>query len=280
MLCHRATSIFEPRSKRKKDMEFLALNEWVIIASVFFLASAVQSTLGFGFAMIAVTPCLLIINSVAAIQLIIIGNFVMALVAWPSLKGHAPKNVLFYLFIGSLVGIPAGAYIYHVVDITVIKVLVALVILLATGETAWRFSQNNKQADNQETEEQPICITQSRPAGYLAGFLSGALTSSLSTPGPATMLYLTRSHLSTTEIRASILIFYIFAYGCATFSQSAIVGISAETWKGSAILAPVIFLGVVVGHFLAKHINPVVFRWIVIVVLGVSGVYMLGTTLL
>ncbi len=52
------------------------------------------------------------------------------------------------------------------------------------------------------------------------------------------MLYLSRTALGKNEIRATILIFFIFSYAGALVSQAVLIGLESQTWLTAAVLTP------------------------------------------
>ena len=63
--------------------------DFALLLLVTFFAATVQSAIGFGFGLIAVPTFLIVLNSVAAIQLVIIITLIMSCVHWPKLRGFA-----------------------------------------------------------------------------------------------------------------------------------------------------------------------------------------------
>jgi len=236
---------------------------------VTFLAATVQSATGFGFGLIAVSAFLIVLNSVAAIQLVMIITLVMSCVHWPKLRGIAPGYLLKWLSIGCLLGFPLGILVYNQLDLDTIKVLVALLIILISAQNAWHLLRKAKT---------PSAHGQSpyrRSTVTGVGIASGLMASSMAMPGPAVMLYLSRSALSKDEIRATILTFFLFSYGGALLLQATLIGIESQTWITAAALTPSAIAGMIAGHLLSKKINQQVFKGLVLVILLLTGLFML-----
>jgi len=89
------------------------------------------------------------------------------------------------------------------------------------------------------------------------------------------MLYLNAQRLDKDQIRALMSGFFIFAYLGALIFQAVLVGISLETWKYSAWLLPFALIGTYVGHLASKRISQHFFHQLVLLILLLSGVFML-----
>jgi uncharacterized membrane protein YfcA len=89
------------------------------------------------------------------------------------------------------------------------------------------------------------------------------------------MLYLATTSLTKNQIRATIIIFFIFSYSGALLLQTFFIGVDLTTWITAAMLIPVALIGVVTGDHLANRINQQLFKALVLVVLLLTAVFML-----
>ncbi len=237
---------------------------WAILLFVTFLASAVQSATGFAFAMIVVPAYLLLLGSADAVQMTIILSVVMSLSHLPKLRSNIPMDIFKFLAIGALIGFPVGLYIYSRIDLTVLKAMVAIFVIMISAQNAWAMWQRKKPKK-----------TKAGKTLYLTGFVSGILGACLAMPGPLVMLYLSRTTLSKDEIRATMISFFVFAYIAILVLQMVVIGIAKETWVNSATMIPAALLGVLAGHQLSKKIDERLFREIILSILILTGVMML-----
>ena len=204
-------------------------------------------------------------NSVAAVQLVIIITLVITIPHWFILKNTAPKQLLIWLSIGCVIGFPLGIIAYQQLSLELIKAVVALLIILVSLQTIW---QTIRVKSKQDHSFHPGKITG-------VGMVSGLMASSLAMPGPAVMIYLSRTTLTKNEIRSIILSFFLFSYGGALLLQTTLVGISNQTWTTAAMLTPPALIGMVVGHLLSNKINPKIFKSLVLITLMLTGLFML-----
>ena len=242
--------------------------DWIYLAIITLLAATLQSATGFGFGLIAVPVFLLILDSREAIQIVMIVILCMSFLDWIKLRGQASADLLKCLCIGSLMGFPFGIYIYHQVDLPLLKMIIAAIILFFSLHNLVRLLRGMLHEDQQSHKH-------NRWTTIFTGYISGIMSTCLAMPGPAVMLYLVHQKLDKTRIRATILTFFIFSYAGAILLQSLVVGISASTWLTSLTLAPVGLLGVLGGHYLAGKINQRLFQLVVLSTLILTALIML-----
>ncbi|MCP4297865.1 MAG: sulfite exporter TauE/SafE family protein [Proteobacteria bacterium] len=245
--------------------------EWFLLVGVTFFASLIQTVTGFGFGLLATSVFLLVLNSSGAIHLVIIITLSMCLYIWPKIRVHISIPSLSWLCLGSIVGFPLGILAFKIMNLQTLKLVVAVLILLLTAETAWRFLRIKKGLVNTKKKD----LHGSRAITSVVGALSGAMSTCLAMPGPIVMIYLSRSSLSKDEIRATILTFFIFAYTGALLMQAYIVGIETEILEKAIILILPTIAGVHVGQQMAIRLNPDLFRILVLLLLTLTGCLML-----
>lgn len=246
--------------------------DWLILILITFFAASVQSTTGFGFGLIAVSAFLILLNSAAAIQLVIIITLATSCIHWFKLKQDVPANVLKWLSLGCLAGFPVGVIIYLELNLEILKLSIALLIIAISLQNAWLLLQQNFR---QQSKITPNKADLNNKVLMGVGIASGAMASSLAMPGPAVMLYLSRTSLSKNEIRSTILTFFIFSYGGALLLQASLIGINLETWKTAGLLIPAALAGVTAGHLISHKINPQTFKALILIILMLTGIFML-----
>ncbi len=243
--------------------------DWIYLALITLLAATVQSATGFGFGLIAVPVFLLVMDSSDAIQMAMIIILCMSIVDWLKLRGQSSFKLLLWLNIGMLFGFPFGLYIFQHVELHILKLIIALVIIIFSLNNLYRLfkkpqliEQHNIKIDNWKT--------------VIAGYISGLMTTSMSMPGPAVMLYLVNLGLDKTLIRATILTFFISTYAGALALQTVLVGVSGATWTSGLSLVPVALTGVFIGHAVSHRINQKLFKEIVLIILILTALLMLS----
>jgi uncharacterized membrane protein YfcA len=248
--------------------------DWAVLGLVTLMAAAVQGAIGFAFSLLTVAFFLLILQSTEAVQVTLILNLVIC----GSLCRHLWKGVPFRLWrlllLGALVGVPVGAFAFAYASLATIYVAVAVVILVFTVVLAL-------QKTPEVVAESTGTSTPYRPPSVVGvGFAAGVMTAAISMPGPVLVLYLTAVGVDKATFRAVSLTLFTVLYGGAILVQSFTLGIERPVWLIAAALLPLAWMGAALGHRLAGHINEVMFRRVVLILLAATGSYMLITTLL
>ncbi len=243
--------------------------DWLYLAAISLISATIQSATGFGFGLIAVPVFLLVLDSAQAIQMVMIIILVMSLIDWWKLKGQSSRYILKWLNVGLVIGFPFGLIIFHTVELPVLKSIVAVVIMLFSLFNLFRLLQGRQK------KEKPAAVEPPKWTVVTTGYLSGLMSTSLAMPGPAVMLLLIHNNLDKTLIRATILTFFIFAYGGSILLQSLLIGVSVQTWGVSLALAPFGVAGVFAGHYIADKINQKLFKILVLIILVMTASVML-----
>jgi uncharacterized protein len=235
---------------------------------VTFLASVVQSATGFGFALIAVPVYLIVLNSAAAVQVVILISIAMSLPLLFKLKHEMPKNFMKWIFLGCIAGFPIGIFMYLKMDLIAIKATVAIFIILISLQNAWQmFGAKSSIKLNPDTIAKPILS--------FVGIFSGIFGVAMAMPGPTLMLFLSKTNLKKNEIRAVMMAVFVFAYSGAAIMQMLFAGISQDTWMNSLMVLPAALIGVYYGHQLSKKINERLFKGLILIILILTGIFML-----
>ena len=103
--------------------------EILVLGITIFGASALQSSTGIGFGVIAGPLLLIVLNDGAAIQISVLLNLLIALLLAPSLRRKSDRRLLKSLLIGLAIGSPLGLLIYLQVDIALLKTFAGVVVL-------------------------------------------------------------------------------------------------------------------------------------------------------
>ena len=241
----------------------------VTLALVTLVGALLQSAFGFGFAILAAPIFLGVIDSRAGIQVLVILHVVSSVVVVPRVWQAAPRPLLHWLACGSLVGFPVGLLLFLQSDVQTLKLVVgvatvAFSLLLARRE--W-------------TQAAPPAAAAGGATGFrwlsaaAVGLVSGLLTAVLVMPGPVAMLYLRALGLEKQTSRAASLTFFAFCYVMATGLHVLFAGVSGESWRLAALLAPLVLLGTLIGNALAHRLSEERFRIAVLVLLIGSGLY-------
>jgi len=242
--------------------------DWVYLLIMTFIGATIQSATGFGFGLMAVPVFLLILDSTAAIQMVMVIILCMSILDGIKLRGQASIRLLIWLSMGMVLGFPFGIMLFQRLDLSMLKLMIALIILLFCVFSFYRLILNTH-SDIKTADESKNWKT------AIVGVISGVMTTSLGMPGPSVMMYLVQQPIDKTIIRATILTYFIFAYAGALVMQSLAVGISSNTWIDGFLLVPVALAGVMLGHAISPKINQHRFKQIILSMLVMMSFVML-----
>lgn len=247
------------------------LTSFAALALVSFLGATVQATTGFGFAILAVPFFLLIMGSLAAIQVTAVTNMALSVMLVPWLFRDAPIRLMLWLFLGNALGFPVGLALFRAADLTTMKLAVGGFITLFALFLSWR-EWSGGHNGNEAGEIVP------RPAAEVGvGFVSGVMGSALAMPGPAVMLYLAAIRPGRRVSRAATLTLFGFSYGAISILHTLWGGMTGATWVLALQLIPFVMAGAVAGHYATGYLSEHRFRLLVLAILIASGLYAVWT---
>jgi hypothetical protein len=156
-----------------------------------FAGAFVQSTTGFGFALLLSPAMFAVMDPVeAVIVMLVLGLALNVMVLFERGRPqHVDWRALAPLLLWALPGLAVGAVALTQLSREVLQVAVGIAVVAAAG---WQLRRRRRGA-----EPHPA------PAG-LAGFASGALTTSISVSGPPLVLWLEARGVGPEEFRASL----------------------------------------------------------------------------
>jgi uncharacterized membrane protein YfcA len=236
-------------------------HELLLLCIAVFGASALQAATGIGFGVVAGGILLAVLNDTSAIQVSVVLNLLIAGVLAPALRKKADRKLLQHLVIGLLIGSPPGLMVYLYLDVVPLKIFAGLVVLF----TLLMVLRGDRNA------ARPTKPGSDKTEQVLIGVVSGMMGSSLAMPGPVPAAWMSVRGFDKNTIRATILMMFVIAYAVALLLQITIAGITAETARQCAILAPATLVGTGAGNVLSTRVSQKTFRVILIVILAATA---------
>ena len=270
---------------RERAIGALGLMDWAQLGLVTLLAAAVQGAVGFAFTLLAVSFFLLILQSAEAVQVLLVLNMVICGSLCLHLWKDVPLALWRLLMAGAVVGVPVGVAAFAYANLTAIYLAVAVVILVFTVALAWQKAPMVATGSGDGSSDAADSLSAGGSAPYRSqsvfgvGTVAGVMTAALGMPGPVLVLYLTAIGIDKATFRAVSLTLFTALYVAALLLQSATVGIPGRVWITAAALVPLAWAGAALGHAWARHIDEILFRRFVLLLLAATGSYMLITTL-
>lgn len=228
---------------------------------IILFASTLQAGTGFGFSIMATPFLLMLFPPKEAIQINLILSLVISIGLLYKIRNDIDFSMVKRLVTGSLVGLPFGIIILLMVEMTTLKLGVSVIILLLTIFLLLKFR-----------------FKQTLLRDYVAGGLSGLLTTSIGMPGPPLLLYFSGTNMPKASLRGTTLAFYMIVYVSSLFLQIVFVGTTKEIWLSSSIALPFVVIGLIIGQFVFKKINEEMFRIITYIILLFTGIYLFINT--
>ena len=196
-----------------------------------FAGAFVQSTTGFGFALVLSPALFAVMDPVEAVMALLVLGFALSLLVLfeRGRPEHVDWRALVPMLLAALPGLAVGAVALTQLSKQVLQVAVGVAVMAAA---AWQLRRRRRGAD-----PHPV------PA-VLAGFTSGALTTSINVSGPPVVLWLESRGAPPEEFRASL---------AATFlvldvaGAALLLGAESSASIDAAKVAPLLVL-VVVGY--------------------------------
>jgi uncharacterized membrane protein YfcA len=225
-------------------------------------AGFVQGLSGFAFGLVAMTFWVWVITPQLAGPLVVFGSLVGQLLSLASLRRNIDGRRLFPFILGGCVGTPIGVWLLHLVDQTVFKLTVGLILvvycpLLLFLRNVPRISAGGRAADG--------------GVGVIGGVMGGlgGLT------GPAPTLWCALRGWSRDEQRAVFQTFSL-CMQALTLTIYATTGlITRDTLRLFAIVAPALIIPTLLGVRLYARFSEAGFRRLILVLLSLSGAVLL-----
>lgn len=171
-------------------------------------------------------------------------------------RQHAEWWRVWRLLIGGVIGLPIGVQLLSVIDVTVLRLVMGVVIIafavLLMFTAGWK-------------------VRHERTAHLTVGLSSGVLNGLIAMSGPPVVLFLTNQAVDKGRLRASMTLFF-FLQNLVTIPLFAAKGLlGMPELKLSAMLFPALAVGTLSGLYLHRHIAEGWFRRVLLWIMLVAG---------
>jgi uncharacterized membrane protein YfcA len=228
----------------------------LLIITIVFWATFVQTLSGFGFALLAMPLITITIGFGTAAPLIALAGLTLYTVNLVRYRQAINVREVLRLGTASVLGIPVGLWALANVDESIIKPLLGVVV---TAYAAYRLIHPSGLR---------MC---SRRWAYPTGFVAGCLGGAYNTPGPPVIVYGSLRQWPKEEFRAVLQTFF-FPNAVLTVSSHYVTQhLTTAVWTFYFYAAPALLLGVLVGSRVDSRLNRDRFRAIVTVMILLLG---------
>ena len=221
-------------------------------------------TTGFGFALIAVPPLLLLYPPQTVVAVIFSASLVPSLLVIASAWRETDLRLVALLLPGALLGLLVGSQLLRLVDSALLK-LVAGLFVAVYALLMWRGYRPSGL-------DGPV-------AASLAGIVSGVLGSATGLSGPPIVILFTARRLVRDVFRGTISAYFIATglIGLAILLAGGTVGTQEVTL--TLLLTPPAALGVLLGNRLSQRLSAATFQKLTLLLLLATGVMGMTTAI-
>ena len=239
----------------------------LVLALTVFSSALLQAATGIGYGVIAGPVFLVALNGAEAIQISTMHNLLIAVVLFPFIRSNINKQLLLPIVAGSCLGIAAGFYLQVLLETNWLKIMAACMVFFVMTSLVLDISRSQRQLA-QPLRKAPRKLQDGATvkAGFV-GLMAGVMGGMLAMPGPLVATWLSLRGFGKNEIRATVLAFFIFSYGANFFLYLLLSGLDTNALRLTAGFAPLVLLGVVCGHIVAKYLTEILFRKIILLIL-------------
>ena len=230
-------------------------------SSVVLVASTVQGTVGFGFALIAVPLLSLLLPMKVVVPMIVCYSLVTNLMIVTTTINYVNLKRISVMIISGLIGIPIGVYGLKNLNPEILKGIIGIIIVI----TAIFMMKGYK-----------IHFKRENLSFGITGFISGVLNGCLSMSGPPVVLFLSNQGYDKNEFRANLTFYAIITNIMAimayilnkllTKDMVGILGINVITLLLGS------YLGITIsGKIKSNHFNKIIH--FLLVIIGIVTVF-------
>lgn len=231
--------------------------DYFFLAIIFFTAGLVQGLSGFGAALVGMPLLTLMLDVKTAVPLMALCGMVLLSIMSLQLKQSMDGKKIIPLLLGSVPGLPFGLYLLKNYDETLMKLILATVLVAYSTYSLLAGELRMKMGDR---------------GGYFFGFLSGVLGGALSTNGPPVIVYATLRGYTGDKFKATLTLFFL-VNGVFIVGAHALSGLTTlATLISFALCAPFIALGTLTGAALYERLDQNSFRKIVYILVFFMGI--------
>ena len=232
----------------------------ILLIAIVFLAALLQTTSGFGFALMAMPLVALVIGVKAAAPLVALVGFTLYAVNLVRYRRGFDRRVLLPLAAAAALGVPVGVWALGNLDEDIVKSVLGVLLILYALYSLWRPQAAPLRSD-----------LWAWPAGFLAGVLGGAFN----TPGPPVIVYGNLKQWPRDLFRSTLQALFLFSSSLVIVTHAVAGNLTRATWLSYLLLVPALLLGVWAGAWVDRHISNQHFRVLVLALIFVTGVLLL-----
>ncbi len=240
----------------------MPMADWGGMAATCFLASLLQATSGFGFALLAVPGLLLFAPPGESVQLVLIISATFMVSVLPALRDALNRPLLARLALGSLVGLPFGLVGFGCANGATVRAAIgAFVLVFALVIAVTRYGKRR------------LTVAMRPGRDLAAGAVAGAATAMAGISGPPVVIYMLLADAPARTMRATLIAFFALSYIATLAAHVVTIGVPLATWRVAAVLIPFAWLGGLLGRRLGDRLGAGTAVALAVSVLAAAGLY-------
>lgn len=238
----------------------LAGMEELLVGTVILLAALTQSLTGFGFGLVSMPILVGIVEVTVAAPLVALISIILNGVMWMYHRRTFDWSAVSKLLVSAIASIPLGILaLQHLPEALILTILG--IVLVGYGTYSW------------VNWQLPEVKSPNWAFGF--GFLSGLLAGAYNTGGPPVVIYANCRRWSPQAFRSNLPGFFWVHAILVTLGHGWQHNLTPTVWKLFFLALMPLGLGIIGGTWLAKYINPPIFKRIVLLLLIILGVRLL-----
>lgn len=232
----------------------------LLLLLIVFSAALLQTTSGFGFALMAMPLVSLVIGVKLAAPLVALVGFTLYAVNLARYRRSLDLRVVAPLAVAAALGIPLGVWMLSSLDEKLVKSTLGIVLIGYALYALWQPQLTPLRAD-----------FWAFPAGFLAGCLGGAFN----TPGPPVIVYGNLKQWPRDLFRSTLQALFLVSSALVIVSHAVAGNFNRPLLATYLLLAPALLLGVWAGSRVDRRLNNERFRTLVVGLILATGVLLL-----
>ncbi|MDR3584048.1 MAG: sulfite exporter TauE/SafE family protein [Desulfosporosinus sp.] len=241
-------------------MDVIASKTFIIIL----FSSLIQSITGFGFAVVGTPLLLFFMEPRQVVSLMNFDALLLNLMVIYKTRGRSDPKVIWPLFTASLFGIIPGVYILKVIDPSILKLCIGIIILLVACLMASNYA---------------VTIKREKLATVLVGILSGFMGGSTSLSGPPVALFLMNQQQDKEAFRANLVRFFCLGNIATLIIMYYMDTLDTSVFTQLIYAIPGVLVGVWLGEKAFAKVSPKFFRWLTLSIIFFCGVVSVASAL-
>jgi uncharacterized membrane protein YfcA len=236
------------------------METYFLICLIAFFAGFTQGLSGFGSVLLSLPLLTLFVDIKIVIPLVALFAMVLTTILLIQLWRHIEWKKVYPLLIGAIIGIPVGVFFLKKLDKNIIQMIVGIVLISFSGYSL--FAGPTRRFIHERW-------------AVLFGFLGGCLGGAITAAGPPVIVYTSLQPWDKDKIKATLQGFFFFSGLTIVFSH-AISGVTtALVVRYFIISIPLLIGGTYAGSFFYGMVKEEGYKRIVLILLGLLGVFML-----